>query len=105
MFMSTPRFAEGFPENVGIRIDFYYCLLVALGLSKKQGRVASSRQKNAFILKWLKNARSADRFSQYASSEIEWLRQEILRRQQDNDPEPMLRLIYQSARQWHYACA
>jgi len=41
------------------RIHFYFCLLVAVGLSRKQGRICSNRQKNAFIMKWHKKCRAA----------------------------------------------
>lgn len=79
------------------RIHFYFCLLVAIGLSRTQGRIASNRQKNAFIMKWLKNAGQNASFRQRASSEIIWLRGEILRHPPDRDPEPLLMLIYQTA--------
>ena len=79
------------------RIHFYFCLLVALGLTRKQGRLSSHRQKNAFIMKWLKNAARVGSFHPCASSEIVWLRSEILRHPPDRDPEPVLMLIYQTA--------
>ncbi|WP_270735674.1 hypothetical protein [Leclercia adecarboxylata] len=79
------------------RIHFYFCLLVAVGLSRKQGRICSNRQKNAFIMKWLKNAGRLRTFRHVACSEIDWLRGEILRHPPDRDPEPVLRLIYLTA--------
>lgn len=72
---------------------FYFCLLVAVRLKRKQGRVFSNRQKNAFIMKWLKKAS----FSPFARSEILWLRGEILRHPPDRDMEPILMLIYNTA--------
>ncbi|WP_347115354.1 hypothetical protein AAHB66_04590 [Leclercia sp. S52] len=48
-------------------------------------------------MKWLKNAGRLQSFRQAASSEIVWLRGEILRHPPDRDPEPLLRLIYQTA--------
>jgi len=84
-------------QGFDIRVHFYFCLLVAVGLSKKQGRIDSNRQKNAFIIKWLKRARDNVTFQQAASEEISWLRSEILRNPPDRDPEPMLQLIYQTA--------
>ncbi|WP_312239743.1 hypothetical protein [Pantoea sp.] len=94
--MKNYHFAA-FPQDLDIRIHFYFCILVAVSLSRKQGRIASNRQKNAFIMKWLKNARHVVTFNLAADSEIEWLRGEILRHHPDRDPEPMLRLIYQTA--------
>ncbi|EBA4351869.1 hypothetical protein DKQ99_09580 [Salmonella enterica] len=79
------------------RVHFYFCLLVAVGLSRKQGRIRSNRQKNAFIMKWLKNAVRMRAFRHGADSEIAWLRGEILRHPPDRDPEPLLLLIYQTA--------
>ncbi|MCX8955848.1 hypothetical protein [Erwinia psidii] len=79
------------------RIHFYFCLLVALRLMRKQGRLSSHRQKNAFIMKWLKNAGRVASFHPCASSEIVWLRSEILRHPPDRDLEPVLMLIYQTA--------
>jgi len=79
------------------RIHFYFCLLVAVGLSRKQRRICSNRQKNAFIMKWLKNAGRLRTFRHVAGSEIDWLRGEILRHPPDRDPEPVLRLIYLTA--------
>ncbi|HGG8841043.1 MULTISPECIES: hypothetical protein [Enterobacter] len=79
------------------RVHFYFCLLVAVGLSRKQGRITSNRQKNAFIMKWLKNAGQIATFRQRASSEIVWLRGEILRHPPDRDLEPVLMLIYRTA--------
>jgi hypothetical protein len=79
------------------RIHFYFCLLVAVGRSRKQGRICSNRQKNAFIMKWLKNAGRLRTFRHVACSEIDWLRGEILRHPPDRDPEPVLRLIYLTA--------
>lgn len=84
-----------FQEDYDHRIHFYFCILVAVGLSRKQGRITSNRQKNAFIMRWLKKAQQS--FRQTAESEIAWLRQEILRNTPDNDPEPMLQMIYQTA--------
>ena len=72
---------------------FYFCLLVAVRLKRKQGGVFSNRQKNAFIMKWLKKAS----FSPCARSEILWLRGEILRHPPDRDKEPILMLIYKTA--------
>ncbi|HGO9443660.1 hypothetical protein ACJ8J8_04140 [Serratia sp. CY48663] len=83
------------------RIHFYFCLLVAVGLSKELGRITSNRQKNAFIIKWLKNAREMGSFHQCADSEIVWLRGEILRHSPDRDPEPVLMLIYRTASKMH----
>ena len=84
-------------QGFDTRVHFYFCILVAVGLSKKQGRITSNRQKNAFIMKWLKNARRVVTFNPVASSEIDWLRAEILRNPPDRDPEPVLQLIYQTA--------
>lgn len=75
------------------RTHFYFCLLVALSLKRKQGRICSNRQKNAFIMKWLKNSS----FPAHACSEIAWLRGEILRHPPDRDMEPILMLIYKTA--------
>jgi len=50
------------------RIHFYFCLLVAVALSRKQGRICSNRQKNAFIMKWLKNAGRLRTFRHVAGS-------------------------------------
>ncbi|HBX05750.1 MAG TPA: hypothetical protein DEG10_06340, partial [Leclercia adecarboxylata] len=66
-------------------------------LSRKQGRICSNRQKNAFIMKWLKNAGRLRTFRHVAGSEIDWLRGEILRHPPDRYPEPVLRLIYLTA--------
>ena len=85
-------------DDVDIRVHFYFCLLVAVSLSRKQGRVGSNRKKNAFIMNWLKRARANTTFQLAASAEITWLRSEILRHPPDLDPEPMLQLIYQTAR-------
>lgn len=86
-----------FQHDYDSRMHFYFCILVALGLSRKQGRIQSNRQKNAFIMRWLKKAQDIVSFRHAAGSEIAWLRQEILRNAPDNDPEPMLQLIYQTA--------
>ncbi|EOG1815694.1 hypothetical protein Q9Q93_05975 [Enterobacter hormaechei] len=48
-------------------------------------------------MKWLKNAGQLPPFRHVAGSEIVWLRGEILRHPPDRDPEPLLRLIYQTA--------
>jgi hypothetical protein len=85
------------PEGLEKRIHFYFCILVAMGLSRRQGRIRSSRQKNAFLMKWLKNAGEVVTFRQSVASEIAWLRQEILRNPPDRDPEPMLQRIWQTA--------
>lgn len=85
-------------NGLDIRVHFYFCLLVAVGLSRKQGRIGSNRQKNAFIMKWLKRAHENVTFQSSASEEITWLRREILRNHPDRDPEPMLHLIYKTAR-------
>ncbi|WP_233593096.1 hypothetical protein [Candidatus Pantoea deserta] len=49
-------------------------------------------------MNWLKRARTNTTFQLAASEEITWLRSEILRHHPDRDPEPMLQLIYQTAR-------
>lgn len=85
-------------HQTDVRVHFYFCLLVAISLSRKQGRVGSNRQKNAFIMNWLKRALTNKTFQLAASDEITWLRSEILRHHPDRDPEPMLQLIYQTAR-------
>lgn len=95
--MSQKTAPEAVFNGLEERIHFYFCLLVAVGLSRKQGRIASNRQKNAFIMKWLKNAGQVASFRQRARSEIVWLRGEILRHPPDRDPEPLLMLIYQTA--------
>lgn len=84
-------------QSFDIRLHFYFCILAAVGLSRKQGRIATNRQKNAFLMKWLKNARKTFPSNHAAESEIEWLRAEIMRHSPDRDPEPMLFLIYQTA--------
>jgi len=86
-----------FKDDYDSRMHFYFCILVALGLSRRQGRFRSNRQKNAFIMRWLKGAQNMVSFHQQVQSEIAWLRQQILRSAPDNDPEPMLQLIYQTA--------
>jgi len=97
MLVNQPFSFSALP-HVDVRVHFYFCLLVAVGLSRKQGRIGSNRQKNAFIMKWLKRARDNVTFHRAASEEINWLRSEILRHHPDRDPEPMLQLIYQRAR-------
>jgi len=84
-------------NGLNIRMHFYFCLLVAVGLTRKQGRIRSNRQKNAFIMKWLNRALENVTFKSFASEEIKWLRREILRNHPDRDPEPMLHLIYRTA--------
>ncbi|AGB82324.1 hypothetical protein D781_2044 [Serratia sp. FGI94] len=81
------------------RGHIYFCLLIALALSRKQGRVKTVRQKHAFIIKWLKNAGEKRLFGHQAGDEIAWLKTKIRRSGPDNDPEPMLRFIY------HTTCA
>ncbi|MEX0495073.1 hypothetical protein AB3X31_16110 [Raoultella terrigena] len=95
--MSLKTTPEAVFNGLEDRIHFYFCLLAALGLSRRQGRIASNRQKNAFIMKWLKNAGQIASFHQRADSEIAWLRGEILRHPPDRDPEPVLMLIYRTA--------
>lgn len=85
------------PDGLEARLHFYFCLLVAMGLSRRQGRIRSNRQKNAFLMKWLKNAGEVVAFRQFATAEIAWLRQEILRHPPDRDPEPMLQRIWHTA--------
>lgn len=94
--MTIPLFAP-VPDGLEKRVHFYFCILVAMGLSRRQGRIRSNRQKNAFLMKWLKNAGEGVAFRQYAASEIAWLRQEILRNSPDRDPEPMIQRIWQTA--------
>lgn len=96
---ANQKFSLAALHHVDVRVHFYFCLLVAVGLSRKQGRIGTNRQKNAFIMKWLKRARDNVTFQRAASEEINWLRSEILRHHPDRDPEPMLQLIYQRARQ------
>ncbi|EXU74103.1 hypothetical protein ABW286_11860 [Erwinia papayae] len=90
---------EALFDDLEDRTHFYFCLLAALSIRRKQGRIASGRQKNAFIMKWLKNAGQNTAFQQRASSEIVWLRGEILRHPPDRDVEPVLIMIYQTARE------
>lgn len=85
------------PDGLEKRAHFYFCILVAMGLSRRHGRIRTNRQKNAFLIKWLKNASDGMSFRQFATSEIAWLRSEILRHPPDRDPEPMLQLIWQTA--------
>lgn len=96
--MSLKTTPEAVFNGLEDRIHFYFCLLAAVGLSRKQGRITSNRQKNAFIMKWLKNAGQVACFRHCAGSEIVWLRGEILRHPPDRDPEPVLMLIYRTAR-------
>lgn len=86
-----------FAADLDIRLHFYFCILVAVALSRKRGRILSNRQKNAFIIKWLKNARRTVTFNDAVREEINWLRGEVLRHPPDRDPEPMLQLIYHTA--------
>ncbi|HHG8775350.1 TPA: hypothetical protein ACPYU1_004816 [Raoultella planticola] len=79
------------------KVHFYFCLLTALALSRNKGRFKNYRQKNAFILKWLKNAHRAGHFSVSTHNEISWLKNKILLNTPDSDPEPMLHFIYRTA--------
>ncbi len=80
------------------RLHFYFCILVALGISRHRGRCTSLRHKNTFLLKWLRNAQDKHLFSGEIASEIEWLRAKLLHGGPDMDAEPMLHFIYTTAR-------
>ncbi|PKH26614.1 hypothetical protein CIG19_02130 [Enterobacterales bacterium CwR94] len=85
-------------QNYNQRVHFYYCILVALkmhGLSRQAGGV---RGKNNFLLKWLRNAQRNNLFAADINSEIEWLRDKIIRAGYDVDHEPMLAFVYQTAK-------
>lgn len=84
-------------DNLEDRIHFYFCLLVALRLFSCKRQLTTIRQKNAFIMRWLKNAEQVASFRQRARSEIVWLRGEILRHSPDRDVEPILLMIYRTA--------
>ena len=79
------------------KIHFYFCILIALALSRNNGRFKTNRQKNSFILKWLKNACTAGHFPDAVNNEIDWLKNKILLNTPDIDPEPMLHFIYHTA--------
>ena len=83
------------------RLHFYFCLLVALGISRHNGKLPTVRRKNDFMLKWLRNAQNNHLFSSEILSEIEWLREKIMRSGPDTDAEPMLHFIYSTARTAH----
>lgn len=79
------------------KVHFYFCILMALALSRNNGRFKTNRQKNSFILKWLKNAGTEGHFPGSVNNEIHWLKKKILLNTPDNDPEPMLHFIYRTA--------
>lgn len=85
------------------RVHFYFCLLIALALSRNTGRFKNHRQKNLFILKWLKNSSTAGHFSDEVNHEISWLKNKILLNTPDTDPEPMLHFIYHTAQTIRYS--
>ncbi|HGN9413658.1 TPA: hypothetical protein ACK11A_001292 [Klebsiella pneumoniae] len=84
-------------QSFNQRVDFYYCVLVALKMHGKSKKTGGIRGKNNFLLKWLRRAQDNNIFPPDITSEIEWLRGKIIQAGYDTDLEPMLDFVYATA--------
>ena len=50
-----------------------WCAMTALSLARKEGRITSSSQEDAFLIRWLATALKQHRFSRDVAPDIEWL--------------------------------
>lgn len=63
--------------NINNINHFYYCLLIAIKIMKKERKNNDSEKQRSYIKRWLQNAQKREIFDKIVYSEIQWLLSEL----------------------------
>lgn len=81
-------------QQIKTKQHFYYCLLIALLIEIKSGKIKNNKQKKRFLMGWINRAKRRNLFSIDVDDEISWLKRQLVLGRMENKTESLLKDIY-----------